>query len=97
MPLGSLHVQITMHFPNIPVNDCLGFDSKFYHEGILKYIFQTTNGRCIGIGKNTTPVAKKTVIESRTVFLVGGLPSVSSVPSLLDRKNTLTIKFRYFY
>jgi hypothetical protein len=29
---------------------------------------------------------KKTAIESMTVFLVGGLPSVSSVPSLLDRK-----------
>lgn len=75
-----------MHFLNIPVNGCLGFDSKFYHEGILKYIFQTTNGLCIGVGKNTTPVAKKNRHREHDSFLVGGLPSVSSVPSLLDSK-----------
>jgi hypothetical protein len=25
----------------------------------MEFIFQTTSGLCIGIGKNTTPVAKK--------------------------------------
>ena len=34
----------------------------------MEFIFQTTNGLCIGIGKNTTPVAKKNALESRTVF-----------------------------
>jgi len=77
-----------MHFLNIPVNDCLGFDSKFYYEGILKYIFQTTNGLCIGFEKNTTSVAKKKRHREQDGFLLGGLPSVSRVPSLLDSKKT---------
>ena len=34
----------------------------------MEFIFQTTNGLCIGIGKNTTPVAKKNALKSRTVF-----------------------------
>jgi hypothetical protein len=52
----------------------------------MEFIFQTTNGLCIGIGKNTTPVAKKKRPREQDGFLLGGLPSVSSVPSLLNSK-----------
>jgi hypothetical protein len=86
MPFSSLHEANNNAFSKQSVNECLGFDSKFYLKLILEFIFQTTNRHCIGFGKNTTPIAKKNRHREQDGFLLGGPPSASSVPSLLRSK-----------